>query len=155
MDEVMIVTGLVGALTRSSYKWGYFTFGMLAFLFVVYTLVLVARKHALALGPAVSKTYNTCGVLTIFLWFLYPIAWGLCEGGNYLHPDSEAVFYGVLDVLAKPVFGFLLILGHRTINPIDLGLHIRDYDEVGVGGRTTHHHNKEGISTGPAVTTTV
>ena len=27
VDEVMIVTGLVGALVRSSYKWGYFTFG--------------------------------------------------------------------------------------------------------------------------------
>ena len=28
IDEIMIVCGLVGALVRSSYKWGYFTFGM-------------------------------------------------------------------------------------------------------------------------------
>lgn len=28
VDWVMIVTGLVGALVRSSYKWGYFAFGM-------------------------------------------------------------------------------------------------------------------------------
>jgi bacteriorhodopsin len=28
VDEIMIVTGLVGALVRSSYKWGYFVFGM-------------------------------------------------------------------------------------------------------------------------------
>jgi bacteriorhodopsin len=27
VDWVMIVTGLVGALVTSSYKWGYFTFG--------------------------------------------------------------------------------------------------------------------------------
>jgi len=27
IDEIMIVCGLVGALVRSSYKWGYFTFG--------------------------------------------------------------------------------------------------------------------------------
>jgi bacteriorhodopsin len=27
VDEIMIVTGLVGALVRSRYKWGYFTFG--------------------------------------------------------------------------------------------------------------------------------
>jgi bacteriorhodopsin len=27
IDEIMIVTGLIGALVHSSYKWGYFTFG--------------------------------------------------------------------------------------------------------------------------------
>lgn len=27
IDEVMIVTGLVGALVTSNYKWGYFVFG--------------------------------------------------------------------------------------------------------------------------------
>jgi bacteriorhodopsin len=27
VDEVMIVTGLVGALVQSDYKWGYYTFG--------------------------------------------------------------------------------------------------------------------------------
>lgn len=61
------------------------------------------------------------GVLTIFLWFLYPIAWGICEGGNVIAPDSEAVFYGILDLLAKPVFGALLLWGHRGIDPGRLG----------------------------------
>ena len=28
VDEIMIVTGLVGALVESSYKWGYFAFGV-------------------------------------------------------------------------------------------------------------------------------
>lgn len=27
VDEIMIITGLVGALVRSVYKWGYFAFG--------------------------------------------------------------------------------------------------------------------------------
>jgi bacteriorhodopsin len=49
-------------------------------------------------------------------------------GGNVIAPDSEAVFYGVLDFLAKPVFGALLIWGHRGINPARLGLAIKDYD---------------------------
>lgn len=70
-----------------------------------------------------------CGSLTTFLWILYPIAWGVCEGGNIIAPDSEAVFYGILDLFAKPVFGALLIFGHRGIEPARLGLHIRDYDE--------------------------
>ena len=58
---------------------------------------------------------------TISLWFLYPIAWGLSEGGNVIAPDSEAVFYGILDILAKPVFGALLLWGHRNIDPARLG----------------------------------
>ena len=60
---------------------------------------------------------------------LYPIAWGVCEGGNVISPDSEAIFYGILDLIAKPVFGALLLFGHRNIDPARLGLRIRDVDE--------------------------
>jgi bacteriorhodopsin len=84
-------------------------------------------QDARAINPTVSKTYQICGSWTIFLWFIYPIAWGLCEGGNIISPDSEAVFYGVLDLLAKPVFGAILIMGHRNIDPAVLGLRIKDY----------------------------
>lgn len=98
IDEIMIVTGLVGALVKSSYKWGYFVFGCVAFLFVAWTVVFEGRNHARALGQDINKTYTICGVWTIFLWFLYPIAWGVSEGGNVIPSDSEAVFYGILDL---------------------------------------------------------
>ncbi|RAL68304.1 hypothetical protein DID88_007034 [Monilinia fructigena] len=64
-----------------------------------------------------TPVYWTCGGITMFLWFLYPIAWGLSEGGNVISGDSEAVFYGVLDVLAKIGFGIALLAGHRNIDP--------------------------------------
>ena len=35
VDEVMIVTGLIGALVRSRYKWGYFTFGTSSCFFLI------------------------------------------------------------------------------------------------------------------------
>jgi len=154
MDEVMVVTGLVGALTYSTYKWGYFTFGCVALLYVLYHLVITARNHALALGPNVSRTYNMCGFLTIFVWFLYPIAWGLSEGGNVIHPDSEAIFYGVLDIFAKPVFGIMLLVGHQNINMAELGIIIRDYDDpVGTQG-TGRHMEKNGHNNGVTNNTT-
>lgn len=146
VDEVMIVTGLVGALVRSSYKWGYFAFGCAALLYILYQLVWESRRHASALGSDVGKVFLTCGSLTSLLWILYPIAWGVCEGGNVIAPDSEAVFYGVLDLLAKPVFGALLIFGHRNIDPARLGLHIHDYSEKDIiaetknGNHTTNGH---------------
>jgi len=129
VDEVMIITGLVGALVYSNYKWGYFAFGNAALFYIVYVLVWEARKHANAMGKDVGKAFLICGSLTTVLWILYPIAWGVCEGGNVISPDSEAVFYGILDLFAKPVFGALLIWGHRGIDPARLGLHIHDYDE--------------------------
>ncbi|KAL1866682.1 hypothetical protein Daus18300_006626 [Diaporthe australafricana] len=142
-DEIMIVCGLVGALTQTSYKWGYFAFGTAALFFVAYELVIDGRRHANALGGSVKSTFMQCGVLTLFLWFLYPIAWGLSEGGNVIHPDSEAIFYGILDILAKPVFGFLLIFGHNKIDPAQLGLAMHE---------PGHHRNEKGIvhSEGPA-----
>ncbi|KAL8971562.1 MAG: hypothetical protein Q9183_000996 [Haloplaca sp. 2 TL-2023] len=145
LDEIMIITGLVGALVQSSYKWGYFVFGCVAFLWVAWTVTVTARQYASALGRDVSKTYTICGVWTIFLWFLYPIAWGLCEGGNVISADAEAYFYGVLDLMAKPVFGALLLWGHRNIDPARLGMHIRDYHEDPALVSDTHaaHHGNQ------------
>lgn len=149
------------ALTFTSYadmlQWGYYVFGCVAFLWVAWTVTYIARKHASALGNDISRTYTICGVWTIFLWFLYPIAWGLSEGGNVIAPDSEAVFYGVLDIMAKPVFGALLLWGHRNIDPARLGLHIRDYDDdpAVVGGTHSAHHGekRDGAATNGGNTT--
>lgn len=38
------------------------------------------------------------------------------------------MFYGCLDLCAKPLFRIFLILGHWKIAPARLGLHIADYD---------------------------
>jgi bacteriorhodopsin len=155
MDEVMVITGLVGALVASSYKWGYFVFATVALFFIAYNVVLVGRSHANALGKDIGTTYTICGGWTIFLWFIYPIAWGLCEGANIISPDSEAVFYGILDILAKPVFGALLLWGHRNIDPRRLGLHIRDYNEpIPIKGEYGNGHNGASNGASQPMTTT-
>ena len=141
INEIMIVTGLIGALVHSSYKWGYFVFGCLAFLFVAWTVVFEGRSYARIIGNDVNRAYTLCGVWTISLWFLYPIAWGLSEGGNVIASDSEAVFYGILDILAKPGFGALLLWGHRNIDIKRLGLDIRDIHETGAFTSDEKHDN--------------
>jgi len=145
VDEIMIITGLVGALVASRYKWAYFVFGCVALAYIVYQLVWESRRHSARYGADVKRVFFMCGSLTAFLWILYPIAWGLCEGGNVISPDSEAVFYGVLDFLAKPCFGALLIFGHKDIDPARLGLAIRDYD-----GDTAVHEKARLHPDGPA-----
>merc|ERR1711879_522635 len=44
IDEIMIVTGLVGALVVSRYKWAYFVIGCIAFFYIVSQLVWEARR---------------------------------------------------------------------------------------------------------------
>ncbi|KAK8103642.1 bacteriorhodopsin [Apiospora kogelbergensis] len=151
-DIAMVVTGLVGALTQTRYKWGFWTFGMFGLFYIIYELIGPARRNAAALGEGPKKTFLMCGVLLSFLWFLYPIAWGLSEGGNVIHPDSEAIFYGILDVIAKPVWGALLLWGHRNITPQQLGLHIRgDTSPISEKGRGPHGAHG-GAPDGPATT---
>ena len=140
VDEIMIVTGLSGALVNSTYKWGYYTFGCFALFWIAYVLLWEARIHANFLGRDIGRTFLICGSWTTLLWFLYPIAWGVSEGGNVIAPDSEAVFYGILDIMAKPVFGALLLWGHRGISPARLGLQIRDFQ-----GEEATHVTKEAV----------
>lgn len=146
-DEAMVAAGLAGALTPTGYKWGYWVFGVAAFLLVAYELAVDARRRARARGPAVEAAFLRCGVLTLLVWLLYPIAWGVAEGGNVVHPDSEAVFYGVLDILAKPGFGFLLLFGHNDIDPADLGLVAREPGGAGAGAGAV---SEKGHGTGAA-----
>lgn len=118
---------------------------MLALFYVFYKVVFVARRHANVYGSQVGRTFLMCGVWTMFLWFLYPIAWGLSEGGNVIHPDSEAIFYGILDIAAKPVFTALLLWGHRKIDINTIGMNMR---EPGEGYRSSTE--KPGYHGGPA-----
>ncbi|USW51049.1 Putative archaeal/bacterial/fungal rhodopsin [Septoria linicola] len=86
------------------------------------------RTHRIFFYITAAVNITNFLVLTLVVWALYPIAWGLGEGGNVIAPDSEAVFYGVLDFLAKPVFSIALVVGHWKIDPTRMGLVLRDYD---------------------------
>lgn len=85
----------------------------------------------------------------------------MSEGGNVIPSDSEAIFYGILDILAKPVFGALLLWGHRNIDLSRLGLHIHDPTEGRTAATSEKHvtdgHHNNGItsnnSTGVHTTT--
>ena len=144
MGEIMVVMGLVGALVPTRYKWGFFAFGCAAFLFVVYNVVMEGRPYARSLGADVHRAYTMCAYYQIALWFLYPIAWGLSEGGNVIASDSEAIFYGVLDLLTKPVFSILLLWSHRNIDIGRLGLLVRGSEDSTFGNRPLGTHEDKG-----------
>ena len=58
----------------------------------------------------------------------YPVCWGISEGGNVIAPDSEFIFYGILDCLLIPLSSGFFLWSHRNIDPARLGISMRDYD---------------------------
>jgi len=150
-QEVFVVSLLIGSLIRSQYKWGYFVFGVVALIFVAVNLLGPYRFAANTFGgPDVFRTITTVNALTVFLLFLYPICWGLSEGGNVIQPDSEAAFYGVLDISLFIVVGTIFQFFIREL----------DFSNLGIGGGSQpFFHNKEKLeptgSTAPAHPATV
>ncbi len=41
--------------------------------------------------------------------------WGISDGARHMSVDGEIIAYAILDILAKPVFGFWLLLTHERI----------------------------------------
>lgn len=104
-----IISLLVGALIRSSYKWGYFTFGAVSML--IMEAILIRRQFV----TLKTRAFNGAmlGFIMIVVW-LYFICWGLSEGGNRIQPDSEAVFYGILDLIVFAIYPAYLLFIIKT-----------------------------------------
>lgn len=101
---VFVIGLLIGALIKSTYKWGYFTIAVFAQLFAM-GLIAFNYTEFVKNGNGTKKpVVFFVVVMHLIVWLLYPICWGLSEGGNVIQPTSEAVFYGILDLIN---FGFL------------------------------------------------
>ncbi|KZO93138.1 family A G protein-coupled receptor-like protein [Calocera viscosa TUFC12733] len=107
MGIAMIVAGLFGAVVPSTHKWGYFAGGMAPLFFIRCILLGPARTSAELIGPDVHIIY---------------LRSGLSDRDNVIHPDDEIIFYGSLDILAKPVFIFIHIVSLRGIDVACFGL---------------------------------
>lgn len=159
-----IISLLVGALIRSSYKWGYFTFGAVSMLVLQ---GIIIRRQFVSLR---TRAFNGAmlGLILLIVW-LYFICWGVSEGGNRIQPDSEAVFYGILDLIVFCVYpAYMLFIVSRFGKWPSFswrgGFARRDeegaYNDKPSGptsirqsGETAvPHNNTTGAATGPATT---
>jgi bacteriorhodopsin len=120
-DVIMVLTGLFAAFGNSDgQKWGWYAIACFAYLVIVWQLAVSGRRAVLAKDNSTGKLFASIGGFTLILWTLYPIVWGIGEGARKWSVDSEILAYAILDVLAKPVFGFWLLFAHgRNATPID------------------------------------
>lgn len=87
-DIAMIATGYQAVQSKSLHsKLLWFIVSILFFLPIVYTLV-------------VSKGHFYARALTLVVWSLYPIVWGL-ENSKRIDDDTSIVCYSIMDTIAK------------------------------------------------------
>lgn len=117
-DAAMILTGLFAALGETKgQRWGFYIMAWLAYLIVVYQLVIGGRRNAANRGTGTARLFSAIGGFILVLWTIYPIIWALGAGKGKLSVDSEIIWYVVLDVMAKPVFGVWLLATHARSSP--------------------------------------
>jgi len=111
IDFLMIIAGLIGAFFEGQEKWFFWGFGMLMFVPIVYyMLTTIKESEAYKAQPQWKKdVYGKISMLTAVSWACYPVVWMFAEGSNKLSADTEAVAYTILDILAKSVFGFIIV----------------------------------------------
>ncbi|EXJ96020.1 hypothetical protein A1O1_01146 [Capronia coronata CBS 617.96] len=115
-DLIMILTGLFAALgKKDSQTWGWYAWACIAYLVIVYQLAFNGRKAVAGKDSKTKAFYGSIAGFTLILWTIYPIIWGLSEGAHVINVNSEIVAYAVLDILAKPVFGFWLLFTHDSM----------------------------------------
>ncbi|KAE8446924.1 hypothetical protein EG329_011555 [Mollisiaceae sp. DMI_Dod_QoI] len=104
-----VLSYLAAAYTTTSYKWGFFGFGTFAYIILAMSTVNESRESAEVLD--IGRDYTILAGWVNLLWLLYPIAFGVSDGGSVIGVTESFIFFGVLDVLMLPVVsvGFLVL----------------------------------------------
>lgn len=144
LSWIWIIAYLVAAYTPSNYKWGFFAFGFLAHLFLAVSTLRDGLTSAGRVG--VRSHYAGLAGWTNFLWLLYPLAWGLTDGGNYLGVTQGFIWFGILDVLLLAGVAYAVVFLSRRWDYNRLNIAFTQY------GRVNAHpgHFPEKEAAGPA-----
>lgn len=123
-----VVSYLVATYTLSSYKWGFFVFGTAAWLLLAASTLTDGRTSATRVG--ISRDYHLLAGWANLLWLLYPIAWGLSDGGNVIGVTASFIFFGILDILMVPLLTFATLFLSRSWDYGKLNIAFTQYGRV-------------------------
>ena len=79
----------------------------MAYFALAVSTLLPGRTAATRVG--VARDYTLLTGWVNLLWLLYPISWGISDGGNRIGLTAGFIFFGILDVLLVPVLSFAVI----------------------------------------------
>jgi len=141
---------LAGALTPTTYKWGFFTFGLLAYFLLSASLLHTGSITAKRLN--ITRHYSGIAGYLVFFWMLYPIAWGVDDGGNKIGVTSGWVFFGILDLFTVPFLSLAVLFLARSWDYRNLNLYFTQYGRVPQGTDFPERIEQEKAAEGTAAT---
>ncbi|KAH8589338.1 heat shock protein 30 [Bisporella sp. PMI_857] len=128
LSWVWVASWLSGALVATTYKWGFFVFGIFAYFLLSASLLHTGSITSKRL--AVGKSYLAVSGWLVFVWFLYPIAYGLADGGNKIGVTQGWIFFGILDIITVPFLSFAILVLARKWDYRALNLYFTQYGRV-------------------------
>ncbi|KAL2137597.1 hypothetical protein VTI28DRAFT_8932 [Corynascus sepedonium] len=128
LSWVWIIAYLVAAYTPSNYKWGFFAFGFLAHIFLLISTLVHSTSSATRVG--IRGDYLALASWVNFLWLIYPLAWGLTDGGNYNGVTGSFIWFGILDLLLVLGTGFAIVFLSRRWDYGRLNIAFTQYGRV-------------------------
>ncbi|KAK1988320.1 hypothetical protein LZ30DRAFT_578511 [Colletotrichum cereale] len=149
LSWVWVISYLVSAYTASVYKWGFFAFGTVAYLAMAASTCGEARAGAKRVGT--QRDYYVLVGYFNFLWLLYPIAFGVSEGGNTIGVTPHFIFFGILDVLMVPLGAVIFLVLSRNWDYNALNLYFTQYGRVPQVGHFPEKSVPPAASPAPAI----
>ncbi|KAJ3519514.1 hypothetical protein NM208_g14100 [Fusarium decemcellulare] len=131
LSWIWVISYLCSAFTQSSYKWGFYAFGTVAYFLLAYQTLHVGRTSANRLN--LSRDYIMLAGWLNLLWLLYPIAYAVSDGGNVIGVTQSWIFFGILDLLMIPGLAFAFMFLSRKWDYRALNLHFTQYGRVHAG----------------------
>lgn len=113
---IMIFAGFAGAISLGwNATWPLFVFGLVALFPVIVNFATTWRSTAYKHHVEIGKLYDILALGSAILWVGYGILWACAEGSGIMTPDQEVITYAVFDIVAKCVFGFVLLFSREAI----------------------------------------
>jgi bacteriorhodopsin len=125
---IWVATYLAAAYTTTEYKWGFFAFGTFSCIILLMSTMNECREEAQRIG--IGRDYLVLASWPSFLWLLYPVAFGLTDGGNVIGVTAGFIFTGILDILTV-IFSFVLLFIARRWDWHRLNLDFSEFRGAG------------------------
>lgn len=142
-NHLRAISYLCSAYTATNYKWGFYVFGTVAYFILAYQTLHVGRTasgryssyhgrdhEATTATTNYSRDYLMLAGYANLFWLLYPIAFGVSDGGNVISVTRSLIYFGILDVLLVIGMAFGTLVLSRKWDYGMLNMHFTQYGRV-------------------------
>jgi bacteriorhodopsin len=86
----------LGAIAHRKAQLGYLIVSVLLYLYLIYALLIPARRSAFARSERLGRFYTAITVFSIIVWTAYPTVAQLGDGSQRISVDNEIILHGVV-----------------------------------------------------------